>query len=169
MDVPIPWLVQFPDSEVYSLLCICVYCSDNYFNTTTYILQPNSSSSLGKAPHPLYQPLGPAFHLPIPIASHHLICSLAPVAVFHGINEVFETQEPCPPQVEHHVGNDPLSFFRKTAKVGEDCIAVFQSSADVLCEELLHSFISHLGPQWFPMLWVTGQNAMADTYSWVPL
>ena len=119
-----------------------------------------------KVPHPLHQLCGPFLHIPIPITIHHLICSLAPIMGLHSSNEVLEAHEPWPPQVEHHIGNDPLCLLRKSAKVGEDGIAVLKSNANILCEELLYSFISHLGPYRLPILWVTGQNEVANAYSW---
>ena len=119
-----------------------------------------------KVPHPLHQLCGPFLHIPIPITIHHLICSLAPIMGLHSSNEVLEAHEPWPPQVEHHIGNDPLCLLRQSAKVGEDGIAVLKSNADILCEELLYSFISHYGPYRLPILWVTAQNAVANAYSW---
>ena len=52
-------------------------------------------------------------------------------------------------------------------KGGEDALAVCQSDIDILCEELLHSCISHLGPNWLPMLWVSGHYKMANAYNLV--
>ncbi len=104
-------------------------------------------------------------HLPKPVAVLHLNCSLAPITGIHSGNEFPKGLKPRPSYVEHHVGNDPLCLIWERAKGGEDGLAVCQSDIDILCEELLHSCISHPGPNWLPMLWVSGQYKMPNAYN----
>lgn len=122
-----------------------------------------------KVLHSLHQPLGPVLHLPIPIAIHHLICSLVPIVGLHGFNVFRETSVPWLPQIEHHIDSNPLYLLRKGVKVTVDLIAAFQSNADILHVEFFYSSFSYLSPYWLPILWVTGQNEVANAYSWLLL